>query len=70
MTQISSIAVAGLQKAAQSIASSAEEIGAGNDVGNPEPIVNLIQAENSFKANTKVLEVDKKLGDYLLDILA
>ena len=70
MSEVSSIALTGLNQAAQTVEQSAQEISSGADLGDGEAIVKIKQAEISFKANAKVLEVDKKLGGYILDILA
>ena len=63
MSQISSIALSGLQQAAQTINESAEAISKNPDLGNADDIIQLKQAETSFKANAKVIEIDKKLDD-------
>lgn len=70
MSEISGIALGGMQKAAASVAENAEKISSGEDLGSAESIVALKQAENAFQANAKVLEVEKKMTDSLLDILA
>lgn len=70
MSEVSTIALGGLNKAAQEVSNSAQRISSGEELGDAEPIVELKQAELAFKANAKVLEIDKKLGDYLLDVLA
>lgn len=70
MSSVTSIALGGLQKAAESISKNAEKISTSAEIGDPEPFIEIKQAELAFKANAKVIQVDKELGDYLLDMFA
>ena len=70
MSEISSIALSGIRRATESITENAGKISIGDDVGNPEPIVKIIQSEIAFKANVSVLKVDQQLSDYILDLFA
>lgn len=67
-----SIAAGGMQRASQQLETSASRIarfGAG-DVDITSEMVNVIEARNNFKANTKVVEAARDMSKALLDILA
>lgn len=70
MSNISSIALGGIQKAAENIVEATQSFSSGDEPFSPAAIVDLLQSETTFKANLKVLEVDSDLNKHILDILA
>lgn len=67
-----SIAAAGLQRASHQLETSASRIArfGAEDVDITTEMVNVLNARNDFKANTKVVETARDMSKSLLDILA
>ncbi len=66
-----SISAAGMQRASSQLEASASRIArfGAEDVDITSEMVNVLNAKNDFKANTKVVEAARDMSKALLDIL-